>query len=564
MKPEWLQLFYFWRLKFSYRMRLTGGLILLISTGFVVWQGCTGGFHALSVSGSGSFSSGSTAKQMCSLPSAPIQRLTKMEYDNVIRDLFGLQKDYSASFSADSEGSAGFTTEGMAQNVSLSVVTDYWNAANAVVTDLFALNPNPLLASCSSGDACAQTILTSVATKAFRQPPPASEITNLMAVYKASSSTVFTDALKLAVKAILVSPRFIFRVYQLPSDNSTATPLTDYELASRLSFFIWGSIPDDALMADAAQGLLQQPAVIEGHVHRMLADPRASYLANSFGYQWLKLDIFDTTILDTTRFPMWNASLQTSMKTETLTFANNVFTQDQSVMDFISANYSFLDANMSQLYGISGATGSQFIKLPLDARRVGILTNSSILALTSAPSRTSPVRRGKWLLSEILCSSPGDPPPNVPPLPPTANGDLLDESMIRQRMATHIEQGVACTACHNVLDPIGFGYENYDSAGIFRITYVDGAAVDASGQLPTGQTFNNFMDLAKILQTDTRYPLCFTKKLTSFAEGQDMTTGNSLCTTQPLSQAVGTTQKFSDLVVRLVLDPSFRTRQVNY
>ena len=518
-------------------------------------------------SGTGGVGSGGMAGAACAVAPVPVQRLTKLEYNNVVRDLFGVQKDYTAGFSEDAEGPAGFTTEGIAQNLALSQVTDYLNAAKAVVTDVFAASPNPLL-TCTSGDACAQSIITSLATKAFRGPPPADEITNLITIYKSSSSPVFTDALKLAVRAILVSPRFLFRVYQVPANRSTVTPLTDYELASRLSFFLWGSVPDDPLLADAAQGRLQQSDVLKGHVLRMLRDSRVAYLSNSFGYQWLQLDRFDATSLDTTRFPTWDTALKNSMKNETLAFLNHVFGQDTSVMDFIVGTYSFLDQSLGRHYGIPvpAGAGTQMTQVALNDQRVGILTNASVLALTSEANRTSPVRRGRWVLQQILCADTGGPPPNVPPLPPPVNGatDLQAESMIRQRLAQHVEQGAACAACHNTLDPIGYGYENYDAAGIWRTTYVDGAAVDASGQLPTGETFNTFMDLAKVLRADSRYPLCFTKRLASFAEGRDMTGTADQCTTQPIAQAsAGPMQKFSDLVVRLILDASFHSRQVN-
>ncbi len=498
---------------------------------------------------------------------APVQRLTKLEYNNVVRDLFGVQKDYAAGFSADAAGPAGFTTEGVAQNLSLSNVTDYLSAAKAVVADVFAASPNRLL-TCTSGDACAQSIITTLATKAFRGPPPADEIANLMTVYKSSTSPVFADALKLAVRAILVSPRFLFRFYLVPVNSSTLTPLTDYELASRLSFFLWGSIPDDLLMADAAQGRLQESAVLKGHVLRMLADSRVVYLSNSFGHQWLQLDHFDATNLDTLRFPTWNSSLKSSMKSETLAFLNHVFGQDTSVMDFVAGKYSFLDQSLSQHYGIPmpAGAGTQLTQVALNDQRVGILTHASILALTSVANRTSPVRRGMWVLEQILCSGTGGPPPNVPALPAPANGntELQAESAIRQRLAQHVELGAACSACHSRLDPIGYGYENYDSAGIWRTTYLDGTPVDASGQLPTGETFKNLDDLAKIVQSDSRYPWCFTKRLASFAEGRDMTGAADDCTTQPIAQtSVGPAQKFSDLVFRLIQDPSFRSRQVN-
>src|SRR5712675_1339361 len=353
----------------------------------VAVTGCTGVINSPpgpTRAGSGSGAGGGMAGAACAVAPVPVQRLTKLEYNSVVRDLFGVQKDYAAGFSDDAEGPAGFTTEGIAQNLSLSQVTDYLNAAKAVVADVFAASPNPLL-TCTSGDACAQSIITSLATKAFRGPPPADEITNLMAIYKSSSSPVFTDALKLAARAILVSPRFLFRVYQVPANGSTVTPLTDYELASHLSFFRWGSIPDDPLMADAAQGRLQQSDVLKGHVLRMLRDSRVAYLSNSFGYQWLQLDRFDATSLDTTRFPTWDAGLKSSMKNETLAFLNHVFGQDTSVMDFIAGTYGFLDQSLGRHYGIPipAGAGAQMTQVAVNDQRVGILTNASVLALTS-------------------------------------------------------------------------------------------------------------------------------------------------------------------------------------
>lgn len=548
-------------------------LASLFLAGITATQGCKGYFGSdesrtnqpnAGADGPNAGSGSSGTSGPCGLAPAPVQRLTKLEYNNVVRDLFGLHDDYTATFSEDAEGLAGFTTEAEAQNLSLSVVNDYWSAAKVVANDVFAANPNPLL-TCAGGDECARTIITSLATKAFRQPPPDDEVASLMAIYRGSSSAVFADAMKLVVRAILMSPRFLFRVYELPTANAETTPLTDYELASRLSFLMWGSIPDDALLNDAAQSRLQKDDVLTSHVFRMIADPRISYLARGFGYQWLKLDRFELTNLDRTRFPTWNDSLKTSMKNETLAFVENVFARDQSVMDFVSAKYSFLDQNMSQHYGIPGGTGSAFTKVPLDEHRVGVLTHASVLALTSVANRTAPVRRGKWLLEQFLCSGVGAPPADVPPLPPSPNGDLQDESMIRQRLAQHTEQGAACKGCHGSLDPIGFAYENYDAAGIYRTNYLNGTPVDASGKLPTGETFDNFMQLDEILASDSRFAQCFTKRFASFAEGRDMTANAELCTTTAIATAsVGQPKKFSELVLRLVTDATFRSRKVIY
>ncbi len=503
--------------------------------------------------------------KQCSLGAKPVdaQRITKLEYNNVIRDLFGLSGDFSAGFSAPAAGAAGFTTESSAQNLSAAIVLDFYNAASAVTTSLFALTPNPLL-TCTSGDTCAKQIITSLTTKAFRRTPTADEVTRLFNLYK-SSSVSFNESMKLVVRGVLMSPQFIFRTYDLPSTAVAQLPLTDYELASRLSFFIWGSIPDAPLLAAAAGGTLQNPDILRAQVQRMLKDAKASYLSRIFGSQWVGLNNFDSIALDTTRFPLWNASMKSSMKNETLTFMDSIFLGNQSVMNFLTANYTYADQNISQIYGVAGIQSTQFTRISLDQNRAGILSQPSILAMNSSAEHTSPVRRGKWVLDRILCSAPGAPPNDVPALPSTMNGDLTDESMIRQRMAQHRLQGTSCYGCHSVMDPVGLSFENFDSMGFFRTKYINGVSVDASGQLPTGEQLSGISDLAQILKNDNRFPVCFTAKLSSFAQGRDATTSTDKCGAKAIADtSVKVEKTFSDLVISIVLDPSFRERIVNY
>jgi hypothetical protein len=549
--------------------RKTGTFIL---AGFVLiglYQNCTSGFEVAKVTDNLQLSSqsGGNISAAASCTNDPMvvagsQRLTKTEYNNVIRDLFNIQGDFSSSFTEDAKGLSGFTTESSAQNLSPDIVRDFYDGATKVVNALFAMNPNPLL-SCTSGDACATKLITELATKAYRRPPSADEINSLMTVFKASSDKNFAPSLKLVVMTVLMSPQFIFRHYDLPASTADVVDLSGYELASRLSFFLWGSIPDSALLGDAASGSLKNPATLEAQVRRMMKDPRISYLASSFGSQWLQLDHFDSTILDTKRFPAWNAAIKNSMKNEPLNFVKSVFANDRSVMDFVSARYSFVDQNLSQIYGLGGVTSSQFVQVNLDSNHVGLLTQPAILAMNSAGDHTVPVRRGKWVLENILCSAPGAPPPNIPMLPPVAGGDLQGESNIRARLEQHRTQGASCMACHSSMDPIGLTFENFDSMGYYRTRYQDGVAIDASGQLPSGEKMNNVMDLAQVLQKDRRFPACFTAKLTSFAQGRDATTGTDRCSMQAIAAAsAGEGKKFSDLVVQIVLDKNFRRRKV--
>jgi hypothetical protein len=497
-------------------------------------------------------------------PVAAVQTITKLEYNNVIRDLFGLNNDFAASFNAARYGLAGFSSESEAQVLSAAMVNDFWTASKMVTDVLFSTNPGAVL-TCASGDACAKTIIKNVTDKAFRRPATQAELDKLFAVFKGSSDPTFANAIKLSMRAILMAPQFIFRVYNLPANGAAQAALTDYELASRLSFFIWGSIPDSPLLAAAAAGTLKDPATLETHVRRMLKDPRARYLTKTFGRQWLDLDKFDGLILDAARFPNWNADLKQSMKTETETFIDNVFFNDQSIMEFVTAKYSFVDSRVADVYKVNAAGGSQFVRTNLDQTRFGVLTQPAILAMNSLSNHTSPVRRGKFTLERILCSGPGSPPANIPPLPATAGGDLTDESAIRDRLAAHRMQGSTCAACHSSMDPIGLTYENYNSLGEYRTMYINGKGIDASGRLPTGENLTSFADFARLLATDPRYPACFTAKLLTFAEGTDMTKTANRCTVA-MVQATGAKadKKFSDLVAGLVKSKSFRNRSVSY
>lgn len=535
-------------------------LFVTLTAVVLSYQACSP-FNSTHDSGSSDLSS----NQKCSVGARPAdsQRLTKLEYNNVIRDLFGLTNDFATNFSVPAAGSAGFTTESSGQNISADIVFDFYNAAIAVTDALFAKSPNPLL-TCTSGDACAKQIITDLTTRAFRRPPTVDEVNLLYNLYKSSGAS-FNDSMKLVVTGVLLSPQFIFRTYDLPPISIAQVPLTDYELASRLSFFIWGSIPDKELMAAAAAGSLQDSVSLRAQVLRMLKDSKASYLSRNFGSQWVGLDNFEATSLDTTRFPKWNAGMKASMRNETLAFMDNVFLTNQSIMDFITAKYTFVDQNVSQIYGISGIQSAQFTRVNLDKNRIGIFGQPAILAMNSSSDHTSPVRRGKWVLDRILCSAPGAPPVDVPALPSAPQGDLTDESLIRTRLAQHRNSGSSCFGCHSVMDPVGLSFENFDSMGFYRTTYINGAPVDASGQLPTGERLSSYTDVAQILKTDTRFPVCFTAKLTSFAQGRDATSFSDRCGVQAVvNSSIGTDKKLYDLVIGIVLDPGFRQRIVNF
>ncbi|MCB0363119.1 MAG: DUF1592 domain-containing protein, partial [Bdellovibrionales bacterium] len=503
----------------------------------------------------------------CSVPVAlTSQRLTALEYNNVVRDLFSLSGDFSSNFSKPSSGSAGFRTESSVQNISAEIVLDFYNGSMSVVEALFALNPNPLLGQCTSGNACAKNILGDLAFRAFRRPLTEDELIKIFSLYESEFqvNNSFEDGLKVAVQGILMSPQFIFRTFDNSTVVSDSTRLTDYELASRLSFFIWGSIPDRELMELAASQKLSSPEVLNEQARRMLKDPKSSYLASEFGYQWAGLKQFESTELDVDRFPEWSEETKRSMKQETLKFLNYVLRNDLSVMEIVSANYTFVDSRVAQIYGISGVSKTDFEKVDLGEDRLGLLSQPAILAMNSLGNHTSPVRRGKWILQNILCDAPPPPPENVLPLPVPDVGELYGESQIRKRMEQHRAQGSTCYSCHNTMDPIGLTFENFDSMGYFRTKYVDGKSVDASGSLPTGEYFQNSAEMTNFLIKDKRFPTCFTAKLASFAQGRDMTSYADKCGVSSMAlHSAGKDRKFSDLVVDIVTSYNFGWRKVS-
>jgi hypothetical protein len=485
------------------------------------------------------------------------QRLTKLEYNNVIRDLFGLQQDFSHDFPEPGTGSAGFTTESSAQTLSPEIVTNFYHSANAVTDAVYASNPNPFL-TCTNGDPCATQLITSLATRAFRRPPTEEEVNDLFALYK-SSRAPFSEAMKLVVSGILLAPQFIFRMLDNPTTPESYVELTDYELASRISFFLWGSIPDAALLSAAADGSLS--TTLPTQVRRMLNDSRSTYLARNFATQWLALGALDAQSRSPERYPVWSPAMQASMKGEVIAFTENVLLHDASVLDFVAANYTFVDENVGQIYGISGT--SNFQKVNVDGNRAGVLTQPALLALTSNGDVTSPVRRGKWVLQQLLCSEPPPPPGDVPPLP-NADGDAVTgESRIRERLAQHKLQGAECFGCHVAMDPIGLAFEQFDSTGYFRTNYRDGVPVDSSGMLPTGEQLNGVADLSNLLKNDSRFPSCFTSKLSSFALGRDMTTSVDRCSVDEVARAaIGPGRVSSELIIGIVMSDAFRTRSI--
>ncbi len=352
----------------------------------------------------------------------------------------------------------------------------------------------------NAGDnACARTILSTIARRAYRRPVVEPDVKTLMDFYTTGARDGgFEAGIQLALERILVSPDFLFRIESNGAAGSATNirPLTDVELASRLSFFLWSSIPDDQLLDAATAGQLKDPNVLEQQVRRMLADPRSKALVDNFAGQWLVLRNIRDVAPDPDLFPDFDENLRDAFQRETELFFDSQLRADRSVVELLSANYTFLNERLAQHYGIPNVYGSRFRRVTLsDDRRGGLLTQGSLLTVTSYPNRTSPVVRGKWLLETILGTPPPPPPPNVPALEDRGEGGKV--ASVRERLERH-RKNPACSGCHSVMDPLGFALENFDAVGRWR-TSDAGAAVDASGALPSGAKFEGVVGLRRLL-----------------------------------------------------------------
>jgi hypothetical protein len=349
--------------------------------------------------------------------------------------------------------------------------------------------------------ACAEKILTNIAHRAYRRPIAADDLPQLIALYKQGAETGgFEAGVRLALQKILVSPDFIFRVELDPADTpqGVVRRVSDIELASRLSFFLWSSIPDDELLAVAERGELSDPAVLEKQVRRLIADPRSQALVKNFAGQWLFLRNVPAVQPDPAAFPEWDENLRQAIQKETELWLESTLHEDRSVVDLLKTDYTFVNQRLADHYGIKGVYGNEFRRVAVeDPNRQGLLGQASIMAVTAYPNRTAPTIRGKWVLEQLLGTPPPPPPPNVPFLKEDATHTKLS---MRQRMEEHATSP-QCAVCHKIMDPIGFALENFDGLGKWRDFGGDDGteAINPHGLLPDGTPFDGPAGLRKIL-----------------------------------------------------------------
>ena len=409
---------------------------------------------------------------------------------------------------------------------------------------------------------CAKKILTSLARRAYRRPVGDQDLELLLSFYQAGRNKGnFDTGIESALRLILADPKFLFRYSPDPPNATpgTAYRISDLELASRLSFFLWSTVPDDQLLDVAAQGKLKDPAVLEQQVRRMLADPRAKALATNFAGQWLYLRNLPSAIPDRDTFPNWDDNLRQAMRRETELFFESIVHEDRSALDLLNADYTFVNERLARHYGIPDIYGSQFRRVPVtDENRRGLLGQGSILTVTSYPNRTSPVLRGKWILENILGTPPPAPPPNVPALKETSEGGKM--LPVRVLLEQH-RQNPACASCHKIMDPLGFSLENFDGIGQWRAKE-PGGPIDASGQLLDGSQIDGPAALRKaILSHPDQFVGTMTEKLLTYALGRGLEYYDMPVVRSIVHNAARNNYRFSSLVMGIVKSVPFEMKK---
>ena len=457
-----------------------------------------------------------------------LHRLTRVEYNNTIRDLLGVDSKPADTFPEDAGGGGGFDNNADTLFVPPVMVEKMLSALGDV---LGLAKPEKLFTHKPADDkpksqrAAAKSILADFSQKAFRRPVKDPEVERFAKVYDAAVKKTINheDAVKLALKTVLVSPSFLYRI---EGQRADAKPyeIAQHEMAVRLSYFLWATMPDAELFKLADEGRLHDPAVIEAQVIRMLKDPKAKALGEIFVPQWLKTEELrrGRKAPDGGRYPQYNDRMRDAMCDEPEVFFNALVAKNRSIIDLIDSDYLYVNEDLAKLYDISGVRGNEFREVKRsDDKRGGVLTMAGVLTVTSHPLRTSPVLRGVWVLEQIFNSHPPPPPPNVPALDDKKDGDKKDLTL-RQRLEKH-RQDPTCATCHARIDPLGFALQHYDLMGSWRARDEFGAPIDANGALITGEKFSGVAELRKVLGArKAEFARGFTSRMLSFALGRGL------------------------------------------
>jgi hypothetical protein len=409
---------------------------------------------------------------------------------------------------------------------------------------------------------CARRIIAKLARQAYRRPVNDGDLEDLMGFYqRGRNRDDFETGISTALQAVISSPEFVFRFERTPPGTAAGANyrVSDLELASRLSYFLWSTAPDDQLITVASEGTLVNPAMLEKQVRRMLADPRSEALVTNFASQWLHLQNLKAVQPDAFVYPNFDKNLALSMQRETELLFSSIMREDRSVLDLLTAKYTYVDELLAKHYGIPNVLGSRFRRVAItDENRVGLLAHASILTMTSISNRTSPVARGKYVMEVLLGTPPPSPPPVIPPLKEAADSGTL--MSVRQRMEEHRSNAV-CAACHKMMDPIGFALENYDGVGVWR-TKDSGIPIDSSGKMFDGAKLDGPASLRRAILNHTDAFLgTFTENLLSYATGRVLEPSDMPAVRSVERRAARDNERFSSFIISVVESGPFRMRR---
>jgi len=418
-------------------------------------------------------------------------------------------------------------------------------------------------AAASEDEACAQRIISALARRAYRRPVTDSDLPQLMKLYKQGAAGAgFEGGIRLALQKILVAPEFLFRVELDPEGAAPGSVqrISDLELASRLSFFLWSTIPDDELLALAERGELKNETVLEQQVKRMLVDARSQALVENFAGQWLFLRNIARIQPDPASFPNFDDNLRAALRRETELLIESSLREDKSVGGLLDTDYTFINERLAEHYGIEGVYGNEFRRVPVvDEKRRGLLGHASILTVTSYPNRTAPTIRGKWVLEQLLGTPPPPPPPNVPSL---KENDGTRVMTMRERMEQH-RANPACAVCHRMMDPLGFALENFDGLGRWRDS-IGATPIDTSGVLPDGTKFNGPAGLREVLLTKKGlFVETFTERLLTYALGRGVEPYDRPAVRKIVREAAADDERWSSIILGIVKSTPFQMRSVS-
>jgi len=511
---------------------------------------------------------------------APLRRLSRTEYGLTLRDLTGLDFDAAQSVGMPEEeaGAQAFESRAEGLTVSLVHVEKYFLAADQILDRLFAGRPGSKPAPkknaadayarvfCAvpgpdlSEEDAAREILSRFLRLAYRRPVRSEDLESMLGVFRAARDRrqLFEEAVRVALRTVLVSPGFLYR---LEESRPVVHPVGDHELATRLSYFLWSRMPDEELLSTADRGKLSDPAVFETQIRRMLADPKARALTQSFAVPWARLKQFNRVRPSTEHFPTFTRKLRDAMLQEATTFFDKLREDDRPVLDLLDADYTYLNEELARHYGIEGVKGNEFRRVALEPQhhRGGLLGMAAVLAMGAETSRTSPTLRGKWVLEVLFGTPPPPPPANAGRLKDDGKKDKAPRTF-REKMTLHAKDP-SCAACHSRIDPLGFALEQYDAIGAWRETVGD-AAVDCSGQLPTGERFRGAAELKVVLRKkQDAFVRNLVEQMLSYALGRDLGDEDESAVREAKARLEKNEYRFSALIIGVAESLPFRWRR---